>query len=97
MVTGIFGDKGHESPRELAEMIIKAFPDIANGGKGEDPEYAAWYENMLQLTAPDGVIYASADYPVPEDSIPYFYFYSVQRDRIAKVPLPPPGHDPSEA
>lgn len=94
LTTDRFGDKGFETPSVLAEMILKAFPEIVNDGRGENPEYATWYENMVQLTAPDGVIYASADYAVPDDSISCFY--SEYRDSSAEIRLPPPGEDSLE-
>jgi len=93
VVTGVFGDTGEESPKELAEIVLKAFPALKIEGKGEDQEYASWYRNMLQLSAPDGTIYAFADYPLPDDSIPFFYYE--KRNCTVKIPLPPPGQCPS--
>src|SRR5947209_7554113 len=56
----VFGweDAQTDSPEELARKFIERFPGIAAAGKGSDPAYTKWYHRMLEMTAPDGTIYA---------------------------------------
>ena len=65
-------DATDDSPTELAEKFIDRFPDLATAGRGRDTDYVGWYEEMLQLTEPDGLPYAYADWPSPEDSLGIF-------------------------
>jgi DNA-binding transcriptional ArsR family regulator len=79
-------DAEHDAPVALAGKFLDRFPDIASRGRGSDPEYARWYAGMLRATAPDGLIYAYADWDLPEDHIPVLGCTSE-----VKIPLPPPG------
>lgn len=88
-------DAERDSTTALADKFLQRFPDLAAEGKGEDPDYVRWYDEMLRLTAPRGVVYAFADWTVPDDRLP------VAGDEDANevmVPLPPPGaaSDPRE-
>jgi hypothetical protein len=65
-------DATDDSSRELAEKFVERFPELAKAGKGGDAEYVRWYEDMLQMTEPDGLPYAYADWPSPEDSLGIF-------------------------
>ena len=65
-------DAADDSPRKLAEKFIERFPELAVAGKGRDTEYVHWYEGMLQMTEPDGLPYAYADWPSPEDRLGIF-------------------------
>ena len=56
-----------KSPSLLAKRFILVFPNFAQQGKHPDPAYGAWYSNMLEATAPHGVIYAFADMESPSD------------------------------
>jgi hypothetical protein len=72
-----------KSPLLLARRFILVFPKFAEQGKHPDPAYAAWYLNMLEATAPHGVIYAFADMESPEDRmLTYFCDESV----VVRVP-----------
>jgi hypothetical protein len=51
----------------LARRFIVEFQKFAEQGKHPDPAYVAWYSNMLEATAPHGVIYAFADMESPID------------------------------
>jgi hypothetical protein len=54
---------------QLADRFLAAFPMLAALARHSDPAYAAWYREMLALTAPDGVIYFSADFPLPPSGV----------------------------
>ncbi len=58
-------DAGNDTPQQLAVKFIERFPKRAKLGFGNDEEYAAWYARMLEQTAPMGIIYGYADYPLP--------------------------------
>jgi hypothetical protein len=76
-------DAVSDSPEELADKFIQRFDDLSKASKGKDPAYVIWYTRMLEETAPDGVVYAYADYPVPQDYLP------VQNKPEVKIPHPP--------
>lgn len=46
-----------DSPEQLADKFFQRFRDLCFIGWGSDPEYEQWYEQMLELTAPNGVFY----------------------------------------
>lgn len=79
-------DAESDSPVALAGKFLERFPGLAAEGAGADPDYARWYAGMLRATAPDGLIYAYADWDLPEDHIP-----ALGCTADVKVPLPPPG------
>ena len=56
-----------KTPLILARRFIVEFPKFAEQGKQPDPAYARWFSDMLEATAPDGVIYAFADRESPVD------------------------------
>ena len=43
-----WGDAKDDTPVQLAEKFLERKPEIAELGIGEDPEYAAWYREMLE-------------------------------------------------
>jgi hypothetical protein len=56
-----------KTPLILANRFILVFPKFARQGKHPDPAYARWFADMLEATAPNGVIYAFADMESPVD------------------------------
>jgi len=84
--TDYFGwvDAAGDSAAELAEKFVERFPEIAIAGKGRDPEYVRWYNEMLEATEPDGLMCAYADWPVPRDRLSMFY-----GAKDVEIPLPP--------
>jgi hypothetical protein len=60
----IFGwqDAEIDTPAESAAKFIERFPNIAALGRGEDPDYARWYSEMVEATEPAGLIYAYSDW-----------------------------------
>jgi hypothetical protein len=46
-----------DTPGELADKFLQRFRDLCFIGWGSDPEYERWYDQMLELTAPNGVFY----------------------------------------
>jgi len=55
-----------KTPLILARRFIVEFPKIAEQGKRPDSAYVAWFTDMLEKTAPNGVIYAFGDCEAPE-------------------------------
>ena len=54
-----------KTPLALAKKFIAEFPKFAEQGHHPDPAYAQWFQTMLELTAPIGVVTAFGDYPPP--------------------------------
>jgi hypothetical protein len=77
------------SPVETARRILELYPRLAQHGQGNDAAYALWYSEMLRLTEPDGLIFATAFYdglkPPPGDRIRFLG----AKSRSVIVPLPP--------
>ena len=65
-------DAADDSPLELAGKFIERFPELAAAGRGRDADYVRWYDDLLRMTEPDGLPYAYADWPSPEDSLGIF-------------------------
>ena len=70
-------------PDEIAAKFVDRFDDLSKASKGKDPAYVSWYSRMLDETAPNGIVYAYADYPVPED------YLSVHNKTDLRIPFPP--------
>ena len=89
-------DASDDSPAELAAKFVERFPEIAAEAKGRDPAYVKWYEEMLEATEPDGLVYAYADWPSPRDRLGIFY-----GSKDVEIPLPPPAvgrnHDQTQS
>jgi len=81
-------DAVSDSSEGLAEKFIERFEDLSMASKGKDSAYAAWYSRMLDETAPDGIVYAYADYPIPKNHLP------VQNKPAIRIPLPPSASIP---
>ena len=79
-------DTANDSPKELAQKFVERFPDLATEGKGDDPDYARWYKEMLEVTEPDGLLCAYADWPVPRDRLTLFH-----GSMDVEISLPPPA------
>ena len=77
-----------DSASELAEKFVERFPEIAEEGLGKDSAYVRWYEEMLEATEPDGLMYAYSDWEHPRDSLSIFH-----GDFDLEIPLPPPSPD----
>ena len=73
-----------KSPSLLAKRFILVFPNFVQQGKHPDPAYARWFADMLELTAPIGVIYAFGDWEPPVDRMLTEFC-----DECVVVPLPP--------
>ena len=56
-----------KSPLILAKRHVVEFPKFAEQGRHADPAYIRWFTDMLEATAPNGVIYAFADMESPTD------------------------------
>lgn len=49
-------------PDTLAELFLVRCPDLAAAGLGADPAYATWYEKMLEITQPTGLVVFGGEY-----------------------------------
>lgn len=50
-------DSLFDSPEQLADKFLERFRDLCFIGWGSDPEYEQRFDQMLELTAPNGVFY----------------------------------------
>jgi hypothetical protein len=73
-----------KTPLILAKRFIVEFAKFAEQGKHPDPAYVAWFSNMLEATAPHGVIYAFADMESPLDRM-----FTSFCDETVIVKMPP--------
>lgn len=77
-------DSGFDSPKELAHKCLKRSREVVFAGWGEDHQYVRWYEDMLRMTSPGGVVFAIADWDLPADRLP-----TTRTASKVWVPLPP--------
>jgi hypothetical protein len=75
-------DAADNLPRQIAAKFIERFPSVVCEGKGRDPDYARWYDEMIEATEPEGLISMYADWEMPSDHIPVF--------NMEQVRIPPP-------
>lgn len=66
--------------------FVERFPNLVTEGKGDNPDYAGWYKDMLVIRAPDGLFCAYADWPSPRDCLSIFH-----GSMDNEIPLPPPS------
>ena len=79
-------------PFGSAFELIRAYPELAKQCLGSDGAYVGWYRDMLRVTGPDGVIYASAYWDHDEPNpISHIRVLGAEGKRAVQVPLPPPG------
>lgn len=70
---------------EGADWFGERYPVVAEVGRGEDTAYAVWYEQVLELTAPEGLLVMYGEYHDFEtDGI-----LVLRMDERTEVPLPP--------
>ena len=81
-------DAPFDSPRGLADKFIARFPRVAFAGFGRDAEYVAWYKQMLNQTAPFGLVASYSDGPSPV-SYEYLEIYFMPGSPV-RIPVPPP-------
>ena len=73
------------TPTELALRFVRQRREIACAGWGPDPEYVRWFNEVLEMTKPNGLYYAFAEFQAPTG---HLYTHMTRVDRL---PLPPPG------
>lgn len=71
-------------PQALADLFLMRCPELAVEGLGADPAYATWYEAMLKITRPTGLVSFFKDYYEPYDGIEV-----MNLNRKVTVPPPP--------
>ena len=54
-------------------LCYKPNPAESVIGRNRDADYVRWYQEMLEVTEPDGLPYAYADWPVSEDRLHIFH------------------------
>jgi hypothetical protein len=81
-----WSDVAHARPSDLASVFTKRMPALVEAGRGSDWVYVGWYVEMLNLTFPDSLPVAFADY-----SAPTHYLTTVGPGPTRRIPLPPPG------
>jgi hypothetical protein len=77
---------------DSAENLLRSFPKLAEHCTGRDGDYVAWYRDMLRLTEPDGIVYASAWWG-GADALPpgRLRAFNAEGKLDVRVPPPPPG------
>ena len=82
-----FGWEGAEAAtlETLTDWFVERFPALVEAGRGMDAAYAAWYEHVLELTAPEGLLIMYGEYHDPaRDGIGV-----LRMDRRVEISLPP--------
>ena len=74
---------------QLADRILEQHREICELGRGDDPEYVAWYELMLMLARKGGLPYAYDDYGDYDDKPPEWV--PTMGESNGNLPLPPLG------
>jgi hypothetical protein len=63
-------DARGDSPEDLARKFVERFPVIARLGRGDDEDYAKWYDEVVSLAKAGDLPYAYSDWSdQPEDGI----------------------------
>lgn len=82
-----FGWEGAKaaSSEEFADWFVERYPAVVEAGGGADAAYAAWYEHVLELTAPEGLLVVHGEYhDLARDGIGV-----LRMDRRVEISLPP--------
>ncbi len=82
-----WGDSQKDTIEELAHKFLHRYQRIETFGKGDDPIYVKWYQDMLKKTEPGGVIYFWWDGCYKVDR-PYIGILNCGRRKI-NIPYPP--------
>lgn len=70
---------------EFADWFVERFSEVVEASIGKDAAYAAWYEHVLELTAPEGLLVMYGEYhDFVRDGIGV-----LRMKRRVEVPLPP--------
>lgn len=80
-------DAGGDAPEGLADKFRQRFPAILQAGRGRDPAYAAWYQELLHLTQAGHLPIAYADWDLPDGCLSTVNGCNPP----IIIPLPPPG------
>lgn len=75
------------TPQDAAGMWIQENPDLAAAGQGKDDDYERWYSQMLQLTAPTGLIGAFCFW----EPMPGHLYVQHGPEGVNQLALPPAG------
>ena len=77
-------DAKDDTTEQLADRFVKRCPEVVLSASGHDNEYARWYRNMLDMTAPFGLPYAWADWGIADDGL-----HTICAPGDVVVPFPP--------
>lgn len=86
---GVEGD-GFTAP-QLADAFSARYPETLARAAKEDPAYVDWFASLLELTTPDLLPFALADFDIPKDRLSYVTTGTWTDDVF--LPLPPPSLD----
>ena len=75
------------SAENAANRWLEKYPQLAAEGTGTDVPYLAWYERMLEATAPTGLIAAYYYWKPP----PEYMYVSCGPEAVDRFERPPPG------
>jgi len=77
-----------QSFEEAAEYFLEIHWELAEQTFGTDDDYVRWYEEMLAVTAPKGLVASEVYWEEPPG---HMYVLNVDHVDTVQVPLPPPG------
>ena len=83
------GDLSALSPSELSVAIRDMCPGLTRDSTGDDPDYVAWFAEVVRATHPHHLPYAFADWETPTDHLLAAAFWGDLPE--IRLPLPPPG------
>lgn len=84
-------DASDVEPEELARKFLEGFPELCELGRGSDPDYVAWFQEMLETARQFGFPIAFADWP--DSSEPGWMETIGMLQTTVRVPPPPPRDD----
>lgn len=84
-----WSDLAGASPDALADAFAERFGEIAAAGRGADPDYAAWFAELLSHAGRGHFPIALADFELPADRLTFVAGPGAAHEELA-MPLPPP-------
>ena len=78
------------SPTQLADLFVERFPALVAAGSGDDPGYAAWMRQVVDLAGQDLLPYFHADWELEDDGfVPLCSPTRSDRQAWPSLPWPP--------
>ena len=85
-----WSDLAGASPDALADAFAERFGEIAAAGRGADPDYAAWFAELLSHAGRGHFPIALADFELPADRLTFVAGPGVAHEEIV-MPFPQPS------